>query len=466
MLFVTATFASFFLVVVVAHAAVAHRPALWRATMIAASVVFYGWVEPFLAVLLLGYGVVTHLFGRWMAATAHKSAVSRVAVVSLIGVIAVTRHLARFAEFVVAAVSPAFELSWNPQSAWVPLGISFLTFHAVAYVVDIKRGVCAPAPSISYTLTYLSFFPHLAAGPIVRPKAFFAQLDAGPSKNVDVTLAGTLICLGVVKKLLLADILFSAQGFVGEQPDAYSSGDITMWLYTAVVRIYLEASSYADIAVGLGILLGVKLPANFRRPFRSSSMSELWRRWHITVMAWFRDYVFQPLVQRRRGWRMAAAAMAAMSLSGVWHGVGWGFLVWGVGNGVFLVIEGALTQRRQRQRRLRRAPSTSRLWAGRMYVLTVMALLGPLFGGYSVHQTWELWGAAGFGLPTTATIAAIVVFFATLAAHWSPEAWSQRLLSAVRRAPMGAQVLGVAVVLTVTAGLTSPGVAPFLYSQL
>lgn len=239
-----------------------------------------------------------------------------------------------------------FASSFLPESAALdiilPVGISFYTFTAVGYYVDVSRGESPPAPSFNSALLLIAFWPHLAAGPILRSRSILANIqEPGPLTARTVLLAFLLIASGIVKKLLLADNIGS---YVNWNIDYGVSNLNILQAWSVVVgfaaQIYADFSGYSDMAIGFALLLGFRLPANFNYPYLAVSITDFWRRWHISLSTWFRDYVYYPLGGNRNGLPgTVLSILIVFLLSGIWHGAGVGFILWGAAHGLLLALE-------------------------------------------------------------------------------------------------------------------------------
>jgi len=224
----------------------------------------------------------------------------------------------------------------------IPLGLSFYVFQFIAYQVDIFRRRIEPTRSLLLLALFILFFPHQVAGPIMRGHELIPQLAPsfqGRTAHRPLYGLGLALCLlGLVKKIVFADSLapFADEAFALGPADALSA-----WLAAALFtfQIYFDFSGYSDIAVGLGYILGVHLPYNFRQPYLALTPQEFWRRWHITLSSWIRDYLYIPMGGRRGGWlRQAAVLVVTMALAGLWHGANWTFVLWGIGWGCAIAL--------------------------------------------------------------------------------------------------------------------------------
>jgi D-alanyl-lipoteichoic acid acyltransferase DltB (MBOAT superfamily) len=228
------------------------------------------------------------------------------------------------------------------EKVLLPVGISFYTFQSMSYIIDIYRRELKPTKNLLDYMFFVSFFPQLVAGPIVRASEFIPQIYAKINlTRDDVNKALFLIIGGLLKKTLISDYI--ALNFVDrvfDAPNTYSSFENLMATYGYTIQIYCDFSGYSDIAIGIALLMGFKLSVNFRTPYKSASITEFWRRWHISLSTWLRDYLYISLGGNRKGrFRMYFNLFLTMLLGGLWHGASWKFIVWGALHGTQLVIE-------------------------------------------------------------------------------------------------------------------------------
>jgi alginate O-acetyltransferase complex protein AlgI len=226
----------------------------------------------------------------------------------------------------------------------LPVGISFFTFQGISYIVDLYRGdLDRPRPFLDVML-FISFFPHLVAGPIVRASAFLPQLEKPPNPSrVFVSLGILLIGWGVFKKAVVANWLsVDLVDQVFRTPEQFGGGDILLAVYGYAIQIYCDFSAYSDIAIGVAALLGYRFQRNFNQPYRASSLQDFWHRWHISLSTWLRDYLYIPLGGSRLGKvRTYVNLVVTMVIGGLWHGAAWHYLIWGSLHGGALAIERA-----------------------------------------------------------------------------------------------------------------------------
>jgi alginate O-acetyltransferase complex protein AlgI len=312
--------------------------------LIGCSLVFYGWFSPPLVALLLASVQVDYVAGQRMAATTRANSRRAWLAFSLLfnlGALGWFKYAAMAGATADFWMGRSTELTEVMQSVVLPIGISFYTFQTLSYSIDVYRRRIEPAASLAEFAAYVTFFPQLVAGPIVRfddLRAPLQRLDEPVSADVRLDGWG-LVVLGLARKVLVADPL-------GRMVDplwarAPQLGGVEAWLavFGFGLQLYNDFAAYTDIARGLGQVLGVPLPVNFDSPWRATSVSDFWRRWHISLSTWFRDYVYIPLGGGRRGTlQVSMNLMVTMALCGAWHGARWTFVAWGIYHGLLLVI--------------------------------------------------------------------------------------------------------------------------------
>lgn len=351
MIFPTIDFAAFFLVVLAVSWLLMPRPGYWKPFMLGASYFFYGYTD-IRFVLLLATSTLLNQAAARVLARWRDPRVLAAAIVADLGLLGWFKYYGFFALSVdhtlddlgIGAPLPLLQVA-------LPIGISFFTFQALSYVIDVWRGDTQPAKLIDFAV-YEAFFPHLVAGPIVRAREFIPQLASPRDRAaVPATRAVFLICGGLVKKVVLADLL--ARRLVDpvfDTPGQHSAVEVLVAIYGYAVQIYCDFSAYSDIAIGVALLLGFRFPDNFDRPYAATSLQDFWRRWHLTLSRWLRDYVYIPLGGGRRGPRRTQInLLITMVLGGLWHGAAWTFVCWGALHGAGLAAERTLDRRRARR---------------------------------------------------------------------------------------------------------------------
>ena len=344
----------------------------------------------------------------------------------------------------------------------LPVGISFFTFQGISYVVDVHRGKTPPAKSLLDVMLLMSFFPHLVAGPIVRASDLLPQFDRTPRLTRAMATHGLLLIVwGLFKKTVIAsEISVNLVDPVFFDPSAYGAVDIAAAVYGYAVQIYCDFSAYSDMAIGIAALLGYSFPRNFDQPYRASSMQSFWRRWHISLSSWLRDYLYVPLGGGRKGLISSCInVFITMVLGGLWHGAAWTFLAWGTLHGGVQVIE-----------RLGRAA-----FGDRKVVPTV---IGVLVTFHIVCLGWILFRAENFGLamamlqglgrigPVVAlTPLLLTLIVGGLAMHWLPPRAIEGLAERLKTAPSLTLGLLIGAAFLLIEAVRPDGVAPFIYFQ-
>ena len=341
--FSTITFLFYFLPLTLA--AYFAAPARFRVpVLLAASYVFYAWGSPTGALVIFLATIMDYLFGiaiHRAGSTRSKKAILAAGIAANIAIL----FYFKYSNFFVGEINRALSFCGAGVIPWTavifPVGISFVTFHKISYLVDIYYGRAVPGGSfVSYAL-YLVMFPKLAQGPIVRYHTMADQL-AGPRCTIDDVYQGSIrFCVGLAKKVLLADPM----GAVANPIFAMDISNLTVgyaWLgiiaYT--MQIYLDFSGYSDMAIGVGRILGFRIPENFNRPYYSQNFTEHWRRWHITLGAFFREYLYIPLGGNREGTvKTYRNLWIVFIVTGFWHGANWTYIIWGFYHGFFIFIE-------------------------------------------------------------------------------------------------------------------------------
>jgi alginate O-acetyltransferase complex protein AlgI len=391
MLFSSPTFFIFFLVYLCFHVSV---PLRYRNYLIiCGSTVFYSWWN-------VAYAWVPYL----LAAIAYCGMLSqqratdpqtrkRGALVA-VALLFVPLIVFKYADFLYNDVFGAFggtrdDLLKLP----LPLGVSFITFTLTALVVDIYRGRFPAKIQPSTLLSYVLFFPHLIAGPILRPAELIPQLERPRGIRYGwIRPAVAILTLGLVKKLVFADSIAEMVDAVYRQPGIPSAPEALLGLYGFSVQIYCDFSGYTDMAIGLALLLGVRLPNNFARPYAAASPVEFWRRWHITLSFWLRDYLYFSLGGSRLGFRRQIVNLfVTMVLGGLWHGANWTFVVWGALHGAGIALVHSF--RRSRLSRVVSIPS----WLGVLITFHFVTLAWVFFRAPNLHRAVEIMEGLGAG---------------------------------------------------------------------
>jgi alginate O-acetyltransferase complex protein AlgI len=467
-LFPTATFAIFFTLVLPLSWLTMPRPHHWRPFIIAASYVFYSWWDWRFVFLLAGSTLLNHVMAvrvHGARATSQRRALLFLAVGGNLALLGYFKYYDFFVSSTQNLLSVlGVDLPLEVRSVVLPVGISFYTFMGISYVVDTYRGDFEPV-SLEKFAAYLSFFPHLVAGPIVRPHELIPQLESPRDpRRVDTSRAFYLIATGLFKKVVIANYLAGAiVDDVFGAPEQHSSLEILIAVYAYAVQIYADFSGYTDIAIGIALLLGFKFPQNFDSPYAAVSLQDFWRRWHMTLSRWLRDYVYIPLGGNRGGELLTYRnILLTMLLGGLWHGAGWTFVAWGAIHGVGLVIE---RWRRARRASVERSTLMTRTWQ-RLLTFHVVCFAWIFFRSDSFATAEEMlrglftgWGEAS-PLVTAGVLLAIA---AGIGSQYLPARVPQLVMARFSRLPVLGQATVLAVSLMLTHSMGPEGVAPFIY---
>jgi alginate O-acetyltransferase complex protein AlgI len=439
------------------------RPSTWRLAFLAvASYVFYAyWDWRYLPILLISTSA-DWIAGEVMARTADR----RVRVTAL--VVALSVNLAMLGVFKYAGfffdqlngiaglfggAAPLPELK-----IVLPIGISFYTFNAMSYAIDIYRGTVRPAKNYVHYAAFVAMFPHLVAGPIVR----YADIDQQLRRlepRLTAGLAGSglfFFAMGMAKKLLFADLLapYVNDLWLQHAGLGLAGGWAASLGYS--LQLYFDFSAYSDMAVGLAFLLGFRFPQNFDSPYKSVSIADFWRRWHMSLSFWFRDYVFIPLGGSRGSrFHTLLNLLVVMGLAGLWHGAAWTFVIWGLLHGVYLVVHAVMKGA---------GLTPPWVWMNRLITFVAVVVAWVFFRASSMSQAWDVLaamaGARGLGAGM-ASIAPAMIALIVAGLVWvnvAPNTWEVQLKPRPAWALACGLLLGAAV-------LTIAAPSPFLYFQ-
>lgn len=252
----------------------------------------------------------------------------------------------KYANFFILNINSLFHTHFNDQNLFLPIGISFYTFQSISYLVDVYRNEIKATRNVSDYAFYMTFFPHLVAGPIVRAKDFLPQIFTPQIINAALYKESLFrILIGLLKKLFIADYLGKYVDIVHEAPANFSGAENLLAMYGYSFQIYFDFSGYSDIAIGIALILGYRLKENFENPYSSSNITVFWRKWHISLSSWLRDYIYIPLGGNRKGvFNTYLFLMITMLIGGFWHGADWRFIFWGFAHGLALAFHKAWSQ--------------------------------------------------------------------------------------------------------------------------
>ena len=305
--------------------------------LIVASLVFYAYGEPVYVIVLILSAFGNYLFARLMAVVNHKKWMMTAAVILNIGILIFFKYLG----FLTESLNIFTGLKVSVPTVKMPIGISFFTFQALSYVIDVYRGTVQAQKNFGKVLLYISYFPQLIAGPIVKYHDVELEINNREQTAEEVSKGIRRFVAGLSKKVLIANTMGSVADNMFQATAIQLSG-AGAWLgaVSYMLQIYFDFSGYSDMALGLGRMFGFHFKENFDYPYVSSSIREFWRRWHISLSGWFREYLYIPLGGNRKGrFRTIINKMIVFLVTGIWHGASWNFLFWGAYHGVFLMLE-------------------------------------------------------------------------------------------------------------------------------
>jgi len=312
-----------------------------KVVLLVASYIFYMWWNPAFILLLFFSTVLDYFVGIFIGASDDDLRRKRLLLLSVgiqLGLLAYFKYAGLFTGTLLGLAHDAgFAYSWRKLDVLLPVGISFYTFQTLSYTIDVYRRKLEPTHSFLDFALFIAFFPHLVAGPIIRAAVLLPQLQRRITVRFD-SYALFLIMRGLGKKVLIADNIASFPNAIFADPRGWSSIVIWIAVIAFAVQIYCDFSGYSDIAIGILRVLGFDIPKNFDRPYFASSPADFWRRWHISLSTWLREYLYIPLGGNRGGtWKTCRNLMITMTLGGLWHGANWNFILWGALHGTLLI---------------------------------------------------------------------------------------------------------------------------------
>jgi alginate O-acetyltransferase complex protein AlgI len=447
----------------------------WRITFLAlVSYFFYAYVGWIPVLLLFAVSTIDYSTTRFMSRTQKRRKRQILLATSLtveIGTLCVFKYANFFLETATSGLSLlGVKTSLPHLNIIIPLGISFFIFQSIAYVVDVYRKDTQSVQNYLDYIAFISFFPTIIAGPILRAKQFIPQLRS--QFTLDSVTGGQalfLIAIGIMKKIAIADYLsVNLVDRVFDFPERFSSLEVLAAVYGYALQIYADFSGYSDIAIGSAMLLGLKVPDNFNAPYRSRDLPEFWRRWHISLSTWLRDYVFFAVVgpRSRNGATLYFGLIATMLLGGLWHGPTWSFVFWGLLHGAGLAaVRGFAAARKQFK-----LPRLNNTYA---------QILGVFLTFHFVCFTWIFFRASGldnaigilrqiswFTADTSNLGRPLLLILAVgYLAHWVPDRIWVAAQSGFVRLPSLAQACLLAILAMGLYSLANSEVAPFIYAR-
>lgn len=432
--------------------------------LLLASLVFYGWGEPSYVLIMIGSIIVGYVSGILIEKFKKTSLKRGVLITSLVISLGLLAYF-KYANFFIENFSKATGISVPLLKVTLPIGISFYTFQLISYVIDVYWGNVKAQKNFISLATYITMFPQLIAGPIVRYSDVEKQLKVRTYDFTKISYGIRRFIFGLSKKILIANVL-------GEFCSIFSASDeksiLFYWAYAVAIslHIYFDFSGYSDMAIGLGSLLGFSFPENFNYPFISRSASEFWRRWHMSLGTWFRDYVYIPLGGSRKGpYRLLINIFVVWLLTGFWHGAEWTFVVWGLYFAILLIIEKTFLLKILDKNKV----------VGHIYLIFVIIFSFVIFDAATLNDAvfhiGKMFGAGDIGLISDSAIYyiksfGVVILLAIIGATPLPK----KLVMRIKDTSYGSKILTVLepiamiiLLLLCTGYLVDGSFNPFLY---
>lgn len=440
--------------------------------VIAFSLYFYYKSSAWCCLILLGVCVSDYLLGLWMGATTKNSIrrlIVALNVVANVGMLVYFKYFNMLLESFHSFTNTHFE----PWDIILPAGISFFTFRSISYIVDLYRRKLEPCRNVLDYVFFLTFFPPLLAGPVVRAVDMLPQIKANdPATRAMVGEGLFLIMSGLIKKVVIADYI--SGNFVDrifENPSLYSGLENVLGTLGFTLQLYCDFSGYSDMAIGLALLMGYRFKDNFNAPFKSQSPTEFWRRWHISLSTWLRDYIYIPLGGNRKGKaRQHVNLMSTMVIGGLWHGASWMYLLWGAYHGALLIGHKSIKAIWPEHRMMR--------YTNTVRFVNVLITFTLVVIGFTFFRCSDLTKLSEMGTQIfTAFHPEVAMQFAKAYAliltamgvgyimHFSPSSWRNYCLNKYISYPLIIQSLILAVVLFIVVQTRRSELVPFVYLQ-
>ena len=474
--FITTSFVLFFIPVLCIGWFLRSRPAAYKVFLIAAGLFFYGQLGLEYLILLLSVAFFNWCGGALLGKT--DSVFRRKLIVAVdVGIHVLLLAFFKYAESFFLWLNDSAGQD-SPVRHWLlesgagdivlPAGLSFFSFQGLSYVIDHFRNPERPARTFTDVLAYVSFFPTIMAGPIMREQDFFPQLAVQQDEQRSFNEGMALILSGLFKKVALATYLsqYMVDPFFRD-PEGYATSAALVGIYAYSIQIFLDFSGYSDLAIGIGRLMGFRLPQNFDSPYRAVNLQDFWHRWHISLSRWLRDYLYIPLGGNRRGNRYVNLIIT-MVIGGIWHGNSINFLIWGGFHGIGLAIVHAFNQLYKKlQVSPTSMPSLSHRFLSLLaWLLTFhfVTILWVFFRAENLEGAWNVLHSALFPQEgASAPAMAILIIFLGLCMQWVGPACFRIFTGIQARLPWPAQAIIVGLLGGIILSIGPEGVLPFIY---
>lgn len=375
----------------------------------------------------------------------------------------------KYANFFIHNINSIFHTQFTDHNLFLPIGISFYTFQSISYLMDVYRNEIQATKNVSDYAFYMTFFPHLVAGPIVRAKDFLPQIFTPQIINAALYKESLFrILIGLLKKLFIADYIGKFVDIVHQSPANFSGAENLLAMYGYSFQIYFDFSGYSDIAIGIALMLGYRLKENFDNPYSSSNITVFWRKWHISLSSWLRDYIYIPLGGNRKGvFNTYLFLMITMLVGGFWHGADWRFIFWGFAHSLALAFHKAYSYYFPNNKN----SVFSRFW-GTILTFHFVAFCWIFFRASSfqsaftsitqICSNFNLKDFGGFWISRSET--GFMLIFAALVAFFHPK-WKENFYNKIQTLPSFTWIIWVLVTLQIIVQFKDDLVQPFIYFQ-
>ena len=431
------------------------------------SYIFYGWLEPWLIFLMFGSTLVVYVSGRFITAPGASQFQRKAALWTAIAINLGALGFFKYYMFLMGGLNTVIEKfggePFSIMTVLLPVGISFYTFQSMSYAIDVYRGSAPPVKDFATFACYVALFPQLVAGPIVRYNTVAEELESRTHTVENFVRGMVFFCFGFAEKIFLANQvgIIADRVFAADAPGVLNS----WWGALAYMfQIYFDFSAYSNMAIGLGLMLGFHFPRNFNGPYRSGSITEFWKRWHISLTSWLRDYLYISLGGNRVGVRrLYLNLFLVMFASGVWHGANWTFICWGLYHAFFMIAERA----NNKNALYYKAPRVVQI-----LLTQVIVLFGwVLFRADNIGEAWRMWKAMLGLMPVSAFDAVLAaeiftpttITFMVIAAFCS--FWRFRSFDWCDQVSLKKAFVALGLFVLATLALFTQSYNPFLYFQ-
>lgn len=436
--------------------------------VVAFSIYFYYKSSGIFFLLIIGTSIFDYMLSHLLASRTKEWQRKLCVALSVMASLSILGYF-KYANFFALNWAQLVGTNFQPMDIILPVGISFYTFQSIGYIIDVYRRRIQPTDSWLEYAFFLTFFPQLVAGPIVRADQFLPQIKENRAATRDEVWMGFwLILLGIIKKSLLADYIAQYNDIVFTTPETYTGFENVMAILGYTMQIYCDFSGYSDMAIGIAMIMGFSLPKNFDFPYKSQNVTEFWRRWHISLSSWLRDYLYIPLGGNRHGkFRTYLNNFLTMLIGGLWHGASWKFVAWGGAHGVALITHKAMKPL------LDKIPNNAVVKAISWFVTIVFILI--TMAVFRVNEIGDL-GVIAHNIATNFHLDYLPVFadvrlvwcifmVILIVSHFMPEGFWERVGKLFVRSPWVVKLLVFIVVVQLVLQFRSEDVPPFIYFQ-